>query len=241
MTLYNTGTFETETEVEMRELITIINKIGLGTVIFDERNTYSPDGRCFLEVSECMGDLDPALREIVKACKSAGLKMDFYITYFGDAEGGYMYRNGVYETLGREDLCLQEISDTALLAEIRRRGLMQKISNDCVRDFMKSELVQQYGFTEKQASKAAVFAFERYISTEGATQYDGIELAASEFDPEKPERSPAVYVSQSYLKDYWDDYAISIKFQDGTDAPAQKNGYTLEQCLAMQNVEFFLS
>lgn len=241
MTIYNTGTFETETEAEMRELITIINRIGLGTMVCDEQNTYSPDERCFLEVSECQGDLDPALREIVKACKSAGLEMTFYITYFGDSEGGYIYRNGIYETLGREDLCLQEISDTALLAEIRRRGLMQKISNDCVRDFMKSELVQQYGFPEKLASKAAVFAFEHYINMEGATQYDGIKRAAEEFAPEKSDRIPTIYLSQSCLKDYWNDYAIAIEFQDGTDTLAQENGYTLEQCMAMQDVRFFLS
>lgn len=55
-----------------------------------------------------------------------GLEMSFYITHFEDEEGGYIYQNGVYEILGREDLCLRTVSDRALLAEIRRRGLTQE-------------------------------------------------------------------------------------------------------------------
>lgn len=33
---------------------------------------------------------------------------------------------------------------------------------------------------------------------------------------------------------------ICIEFADGSDALAQENGYTLEQCLAMSDVRFFL-
>ena len=126
MTLYNIGTFETKTDSEMRELISIINQVGLGTMTCDEKNICKTDCGYSLEVSECEGDLDPALREIIKACKSAGLEMSFYITHFEDKEGGYIYQNGVYEILGREDLCLRTVSDRALLAEIRRRGLTQE-------------------------------------------------------------------------------------------------------------------
>lgn len=38
MTLYNIGTFETKTDSEMRELISIINQVGLGTMTCDEKN-----------------------------------------------------------------------------------------------------------------------------------------------------------------------------------------------------------
>lgn len=61
MTLYNIGTFETKTDSEMRELISIINQVGLGTMTCDEKNICKTDCRYSLEVSECEGDLDPAL------------------------------------------------------------------------------------------------------------------------------------------------------------------------------------
>ena len=37
MTLYNIGTFETKTDSEMRELISIINQVGLGTMTCDKK------------------------------------------------------------------------------------------------------------------------------------------------------------------------------------------------------------
>lgn len=49
-----------------------------------------------------------------------------------------------------------------------------------------------------------------------------------------------IYISRNQLKKYWDTTPICIEFLDGTDALAQENGYTLEQCLNMSDVKFFL-
>lgn len=49
-----------------------------------------------------------------------------------------------------------------------------------------------------------------------------------------------IYISRNQLKKYWDTTPICIEFPDGTDALAQENGYTLEQCLNMSDVKFFL-
>lgn len=43
------------------------------------------------------------------------------------------------------------------------------------------------------------------------------------------------------LSEYWDDFAIVIAFPDGSDALAQENHYTLEDCLSkFDDVKFFL-
>ena len=42
------------------------------------------------------------------------------------------------------------------------------------------------------------------------------------------------------LKKFYDRQAICIEFPDGSNAMAQDNGYTLEQCLARDDVKFFL-
>lgn len=48
------------------------------------------------------------------------------------------------------------------------------------------------------------------------------------------------YISKTQLKELWDKSPICIEFANGTDALAQENGYTLEKCLAMNDVRFFL-
>ena len=48
------------------------------------------------------------------------------------------------------------------------------------------------------------------------------------------------YISKEQVKELWDKKHICIEFADGSDALAQENGYTLEQCLAMSDVRFFL-
>lgn len=49
-----------------------------------------------------------------------------------------------------------------------------------------------------------------------------------------------VYIQKEDLSKYWETNAICIEFADGTDALAQENGYTLEQCFAMTDAKFFL-
>ena len=49
------------------------------------------------------------------------------------------------------------------------------------------------------------------------------------------------YITRWDLGKYWDSKGICIEYQDGTDILAQENGYTLEQCLAMDDVKFFLN
>lgn len=49
-----------------------------------------------------------------------------------------------------------------------------------------------------------------------------------------------VYIKQEELPKYWETKSICIEFADGSDALAQENGYTLEQCMEMGDVKFFL-
>ncbi len=48
------------------------------------------------------------------------------------------------------------------------------------------------------------------------------------------------YISQAELKKYWNTKSICIEFSDGSTAMAQDNGYTLEKCMQMKDVKFFL-
>lgn len=49
--------------------------------------------------------------------------MEFDISYTGDAEGGYIYKNGEYKTLNEVQIHLRNVNDEDLIAEIQRRGL----------------------------------------------------------------------------------------------------------------------
>ena len=125
MTYYNNGTFETEDEETMKELLRIIDEVGLGTATCGEADQYRLDDKFYLELTDCIGDIEVSLKEIVDVCEKADLKISFLITYCGDAEGAYSYLNGVYETLGEEELHLRNVSNESLIAEIARRGLFQ--------------------------------------------------------------------------------------------------------------------
>ena len=48
------------------------------------------------------------------------------------------------------------------------------------------------------------------------------------------------YITKEQLNKYWDRHSICIEFSDGIDVLAQENGYTLEQCLELNDVRFFL-
>ena len=48
------------------------------------------------------------------------------------------------------------------------------------------------------------------------------------------------YLTKDQVRDLWETKPIVIEFADSTDALAQENGYTLEQCLAMTDVRFFV-
>lgn len=54
----------------------------------------------------------------------------------------------------------------------------------------------------------------------------------SEFQPQ--------YITKEEVEALWDKEAICVEFYDGSDVLAQESGYTLEQCLAMDDVRFFL-
>ena len=47
-------------------------------------------------------------------------------------------------------------------------------------------------------------------------------------------------ITKKQLKKYWYTAPICIVFPDNSDALAQENGYTLEQCTNMKDVVFFL-
>lgn len=48
------------------------------------------------------------------------------------------------------------------------------------------------------------------------------------------------YITKQELAELWEKKTICIEFADSSDALAQENGYTLEQCLAMDDAGFFL-
>lgn len=48
------------------------------------------------------------------------------------------------------------------------------------------------------------------------------------------------YITKQELADLWKKKAICIEFADSSDALVQENGYTLEQCLVMNDARFFL-
>lgn len=48
------------------------------------------------------------------------------------------------------------------------------------------------------------------------------------------------YISKEQVRELWNKKPVCIEFADGSDALAQENGYTLEQCLEMSDVRFFL-
>ena len=130
MTYYNNGTFETEDEETMKELLRIIDEVGLGTATCGEADQYRLDDKFYLDLTDCIGDIEVSLKEIVDVCEKADLKISFLITYCGDAEGAYSYLNGVYETLGEEELHLRNVSNESLIAEIARRGSFEAESEE---------------------------------------------------------------------------------------------------------------
>lgn len=70
---------------------------------------------------------------------------------------------------------VKTIDDSVLLSEVKRRGLNGMIHDGFIREFMSAELMGNYDFSEKDAKEAAQMAFDHYVNTEGASQYDGIE------------------------------------------------------------------
>lgn len=236
MTYYNEGTFTTKTLEDMGKLVEILNLEGLDPYGFDSDDAYESDGQFCLELNDCNGDIEQQIDKIAETCQKKQLDVTFEIHYYGDAEGAYLFHNGVYECLGEEEYHAHQMDEKVLLKEIYRRGLNRKICNDAIRSFMQSELENQYDMDEKNAKRAAAMAFEHYVNTEGASQYDGIEWAAKYY------RSYVwVEVSKETLPEYWDDFAIVIAFPDGTDTLAQENHYTLYDCLhKLDDVKFFI-
>lgn len=96
---YNSGSFEAESEEDLKKLIRVINEIGLGTARYSENDIDNCDGKCRLKVSGCIGNLEESLANITEVCKKASLKISFYISYCGEAEGAYSYQNGIYNEI----------------------------------------------------------------------------------------------------------------------------------------------
>lgn len=83
MTYYNNGTFETENEETMKELLRIIDEVGLGTATCSESDLYRLGDKFCLELTDRIGDIEVSLMEIVDVCEKADLKISFLITYCG--------------------------------------------------------------------------------------------------------------------------------------------------------------
>ena len=236
MKYYNEGTFSTKTMEDMEKLVEILNEEGLDPYGFDPDDAYQTCGKFCLELHDCNGDIEQQMDDIADACQKNHLDVNFEIHYYGDAEGAYLLHDGVYECLGEEEYHAHQMDEKVLLKEIYRRGLNRRICNDAVRGFMQSELESQYDMDTKDAKRAAVMAFEHYVNTEGASQYDGIEWAAEHYKPNE-----WLKISPEMLPEYWDNFAIVIRRPDGSDILAQDNRYSLHDCLhKLHDVEFFL-
>lgn len=236
MAYYNEGTFVTKTMEDMSKLVEILNHEELDPYGFDSDDAYESNGQFCLELNDCNGDIEQQIDKIAEACQKKHLDVDFEIHYYGDAEGAYLFHNRVYECLGEEEYHAHQMDEKVLLKEVYRRGLNRKICNDAIRSFMQSELETQYGMYEKDAKRAAVLAFERYVNTEDASQYDGIQWAA-----ERYRSSILIEVSRETLPEYWDDFAIVIALPDGTNVLVQEKHYTLHDCLhKLDSVKFFI-
>ena len=200
MTLLNNGTISCKKE-DLEEIIKIVNEAQLSeSSIYSLDDAYESNGESCLEVTDVSGDIESQIKEIYDTCKENGIDISFDISYFGDNEGTYFCDHGVYQVLNQQESQLREMPDDLLLIEVKRRGLAQKVHDDVVRAFMANELVNGYGFSEEDAEEGAEIAFEYYVNTEGATQYDGIEEAVQQFDLRKSEKSasqdPVMYTYQ---------------------------------------------
>lgn len=236
MTYYNEGTFSVKTMEDMSKLIEILNMEELTPYGFDPDDVYEAHGQFCLDLNGCNGDIEIQINKIAEACQKKCLDVDFEINYYGDAEGAYLFHDGVYEFLSEDEYHAYQMADTVLLKEVYRRGLNHKICNDAIRGFMQSELGSQYGMDEKDAQRAAVMAFEYYVNIEDASQYDGIQWAAEHYDPHA-----WIQIGKENLSEYWDDFAVVIVFPDGTNVLAQENHYTLHDCLhKFDSVKFFI-
>lgn len=236
MNYYNEGSFMAKTMEDLAKLVAILNDADLSPYGYDPDDAYETDGKFCLEIGERYGDIEAQMDKVADKIIKANLDVDFEIHYFGDAEGAYVLQDGVYECLGESAYRLRQEDDKDLLKEIYRRGLNRRICNDDIRSFMQSELESQYGLYKNDAKRAAVMAFEYYVNTEDASQYDGIQWAAEHNDPHA-----WIQISKETLPEYWDDFAIVIAFPDGTNTLAQENHYTLHDCLhKLNDVKFFL-
>lgn len=182
MTYYNNGSicFKAEELEEVLKLLAKNTRLNLS-----KSDAYMSQGQQCLEIASVVGNLEQELEDFCEDCKKNGIKIELDVTYSGDAEGRYVYENGAFHTLGASEVCLMEASDEELLAEIYRRGLAQKIHDDVVRAFMASELEQEYGLSSDDAKEYANDAYDYYVETEGASQYDGIEHAAEEYERDR--------------------------------------------------------
>ena len=183
MMYYNTGSICCE-EKDLKDLVEIMNNANLDQsgAEFDVDDAYLVNGKYYFDINDCYGDIESSLDEIVEECEKNGIKIEFDISYSGDASGQYLYKDGNYEVLGEDETHLRNIDDADLIAEVKRRGLAQRIHDDVVRDFMAGGLVSQFDFSEGDAAEAAEMAYDHYANTEGATQYDGIVWAAEHWE-----------------------------------------------------------
>lgn len=163
-------------------MIKLLNEHVADNNHYREDDTYRDENnKMCLEILDVWGDIEEDLKNFCNTCKEQNIPICVNIDYSGDADGQYICENGTFEVLSAEETCLRETSDEHLIAEIERRGLSQQIHDNVVRTFMADELVSQFGFTETDAKEAAGIAYNHYASTEGATQYDGIEYAVENF------------------------------------------------------------
>lgn len=67
------------------------------------------------------GNLEYRLRKIVQECADREIPLYGYVNFSGDANGRYQIKDGVLTTLSIEEVCLQEMSESALIGELQRR------------------------------------------------------------------------------------------------------------------------
>lgn len=110
MTLTNVGSFIAATEKDADTLVNIVNTnlksymkcISLPDFIKTNNNTFE------CEINEVYGDLENPLKQIVKKCCQNHVHAEFSISYYGDYEGMYVFKNGVFEVKSADMITTQK-------------------------------------------------------------------------------------------------------------------------------------
>lgn len=127
MIIYNNGSFLTRSKEDTEKLIDILNT---ETDFFDHSLTEKDvKHNSIVNIwsvelpNDLTGEIGYLLSNVANKCVENGIDAEFSISCWGDYEASYSFKDGAYEELDDQDTFLRNMSDSALLDEIARRGL----------------------------------------------------------------------------------------------------------------------